>query len=451
VVRSGLTTLLRFFATGPDRPPAAAPEALARELATRRSVTFVGITLGYAVFYTTRLNLAVAKKPLLDAGVLSESDLGDIGSLLLLAYAFGKVANGFLADRAHVGRLMGTGLILSAVVNIGFGWTSTVSLFALLWFLNGWCQSLGASPAIVSLTQWFGHKERGTRYSIWSSAHSIGEGLTWVGTGALVTVAGWRWGFLGPGLLCLLVGAALFWVVHDRPQTYGLPPPDRPEAEPAATAPTTAATAERRMLADPRVWLLALAGALFYMARYGVNNWMILYLQTVKGYSLVDAGAQLSLLTLSGLAGTVLVGPLSDLLWRARRGPIVTLYGALLVTALVALYRLPPQSPWLDGVACSACGFALGGLLVVFGGLGVVDICPRGAAGAAVGLVGFCCYLGAAVQDVVSGRLVEAGKSTVAGVVRYDFSAAFAFWVLATVLALLAGAVLWRARPAPEG
>ncbi len=441
--------LIGFFRTRPDRPVTAAPDALAKSYRRRSLVTLAGITLGYAVFYTTRLNLSMAKKPILDEGLVSADELGSIGSMLLIAYALGKVVNGFVADRAHVGRLMGAGLIASALANLAFGFSRGVWLLSALWFVNGWCQSMGATPSIVALTNWFSHRQRGTRYSIWSAAHSLGEGLTWLFTAALISRAGWRAAFFGPGVFCLCVGVALFFAVHDRPATYGIPPPDGPG--PSASAGGRAVTREQlRMLKNPLVWVLSLAGALFYMSRYGVNNWMPLYLQEAKGYSNAEAAAAMSVMATAGLFGSVLFGPISDWLFGSRRGPLVTAHGLVLIASLVAVARAPAGNLWLDRCALAACGYALGGLLVLLGGLGVVDVCPRGTSGAAVGVAGFCCYLGASLQDKISGHLIDAGRTVVAGVARYDFTQPLRFWVGAAALSTLLSSVLWRAGPAPR-
>ena len=80
----------------------------------------------------------------------------------------------------------------------------------LLWALNGWFQGFGAPAGIVALSQWFSNRERGRYYGVWSTAHSIGEGLTFVGVAALVTLWGWRAGFIGPGLACIAVAFGIF-------------------------------------------------------------------------------------------------------------------------------------------------------------------------------------------------------------------------------------------------
>jgi len=450
IPRQGLPRVVRFFRSGADQPRLSDAAAIQRRYRALRRLTFVGVTIGYGFFYTTRLSLAVAKKPLIDAGVVSADQLGVIGSALLLTYALGKLGNGFLADRAHVGRLMSAGLIASALVNLAFGFSSAFAVLVLLWALNGWAQSLGATPSVVNLSHWFSHRERGTRYSIWSIAHSLGEGMTYLATAALVSAFGWRFGFWGPGLICIGVGLVVARVVLDRPPVYGLPPIAEYSGDlstGATAADPDVAAQQWQVIKNPAVWLLGLASAAFYVARYGVNSWLLLFLQEGKGYDLVAAGLAMTLLALSGLVGTVLAGTISDALFGARRGPVLYCYGALLIGSLLALYFIPRGAIWLDRAALAVCGFAIGGMLVFLGGLAVVDICPKRATGAAMGMIGLFAYLGAAVQDVVSGYLIERTRFVVDGVVSHQFGAVFVFWIAAAVLSLGLAAVVWFAKP----
>ncbi len=66
----------------------------------QRSV-FLSATIGYSIYYVCRLSLSVVKAPLVQERILTESQLGVIGSGLFYAYAVGKLVNGFLADRAN--------------------------------------------------------------------------------------------------------------------------------------------------------------------------------------------------------------------------------------------------------------------------------------------------------------------------------------------------------------
>jgi OPA family sugar phosphate sensor protein UhpC-like MFS transporter len=87
--------LLAFYRPAPRALLIEEPGLQARALRRWRWRVFLSITLGYGFFYTTRLGLSVAKRPLLDARVVDAAQLGRIGAALLIAYAVGKAVNGF--------------------------------------------------------------------------------------------------------------------------------------------------------------------------------------------------------------------------------------------------------------------------------------------------------------------------------------------------------------------
>jgi OPA family sugar phosphate sensor protein UhpC-like MFS transporter len=416
-------------------------DAATHDLAYKRwsRLALFSITIGYCFYYTTRGSLGVTKKALLDEGLVDTAELGRIGFGLLAAYAVGKLVNGFLGDRVHLSRFFLIGLLLSALTNICFGVSSSYLCFAFLWALNGWFQSVGATTSGVTLTSWFQSGRLGTLYSLWSVSHNLGEGLTFVLTAALVSKAGWRWGFLGPGIVCVLVSLALVRIMPDRPQSLGLRPPQQvkkppPENTDGTTRVPTTAELQLEALRNPLVWLIGLSSACMYAARYGLSNWGVLYLQEVHHYSLVDASSAVSMVPIIGIAGTLSSGPISDWLFAARRGPASLFFGALLVLAMCVLFLFPVHNPLVVQAALGAAGFAIGGQLLFLGGLSAAELCSRRAAGAALGIVGGVSYVGAAVQDYVSGRLLQGSGH---GAMPYDFGKVKLFWIGAAVASLL--------------
>ncbi|HDL8270342.1 TPA: MFS transporter, partial [Yersinia enterocolitica] len=155
--------------------PAIAPQGVFNEkkFITLRWGTFLSMTVAYVMFYVCRLSFTVAKSALVEIGI-TPTELGMIGSALFFCYAIGKLVNGFIADHANVVRFMSLGLLLSAGMNFMMGTTTNALLLTLFWGINGWAQSMGVGPCVVSLARWYGDKERGTFYSIWSTAHKIG-------------------------------------------------------------------------------------------------------------------------------------------------------------------------------------------------------------------------------------------------------------------------------------
>lgn len=444
---------LDYFRTGPDRPVFSSdPGAVRRVYERWRWSVFLSVTIGYGLFYVCRINLSVVKKPLLDEGVMSPTELGLAGSALFLAYAVGKACNGILADRANVRRFMSAALLCSAAVNLVLGLELPFVAFVALWWVNGWFQSIGSAPSVVALSHWFSRGERGTRYGIWSTSHSLGEGITFVLTATLVGALDWRWGFWGPGLLCAAGALVLGRTLADRPQTLGLPHVSVYRNEPdvdVARQDAPLGTLQAGVLRMPAVWLLGLSSCCMYVARYGINSWGVLYLQEAKGYSLEGAGGLLAVSPVAGLVGSVLCGWVSDRFFGGRRNVPALLCGLAEIASLAALRVVPAGHPWLDGVALAVFGVAMGGLVVFIGGLMAADIVPQRAVGATMGLVGMFSYSGAAVQDSVSGWLLQNGRVPLeaGGAGGYDFDGVFAFWIGASVLSALLALGVWSAKP----
>jgi len=442
----------RIVTTGPDRPQLADRGLVDRLYRRHRLRIMLAITIGYGLVYTCRLALSMVKKPLIDGGIFTPVELGLIGSALFYTYAFGKLTNGFLADHMNLKVFFAFGVLISALINIGMGFSTILWVSVVLWGLNGWFQGFGAPSGAVAMANWFSNSERGRVYGIWSTAHAIGEGLTFVGVAALVTLWGWRAGFWGPGMLCVVVAGGLYLLMQDRPPTLGLPRVADWKNDHVSSDESHRNTSEsiwavqRTILKFPAIWVLALSSASIYVTRYAINSWGVLYLQEAKGYSLMQAGTVISVNTVAGILGAVAFGFASDKIFNARRPPTNAIFAFLEIIGLLMVFFGPPGRPVFMTVAFFIYGFGLTGLVTSLGGLFALDIAPKRAAGAAMGFIGVFSYIGAALQDQISGHLIERGITIVDGVRHYDFSTVIWFWIGSSVLSFILATSLWRVR-----
>ena len=199
------------------------------------------------------------------------------------------------------------------------------------------------------------------------------------------------------------------------------------------------------ILKIPAVWVLALSSATIYVTRYAINSWGVLYLQEARGYSLPAAGTLLMVSTIAGMAGAVAYGFISDKAFNARRPPVNLLF-ALSELAGLGLIFFGPTTLFTLVAGMILFGVGLTGLVTSLGGLFAVDICPKRVAGAAMGLIGIFSYIGAAIQENISGHLIERGMTVVDGVRTYDFSTVVWFWIGASFVSMLLAASLWRVK-----
>lgn len=439
--------------------PSAAKVAPEKEKETYRSLrnrTFWGVTVAYSLYYVCRLSLSVIKQPLIDGEVLSAGQLGLIGSALFFVYAVGKFVNGFIADYCNIRRFMATGLFISAVVNLlmgvfglfhGPGGLSTMLIFimfSILWGLNGWTQSMGSPPGVISLSRWFPRSRRGTYYSIFSATPYVGEFISYNVLAVVVGWLGWQSGFIMAAIAGLIGAAVILIFVSDTPESKGLPSVQTLSGE-QLTKEDTMATKElqKMVLKHPGIWVIAISSAFIYITKYAIAGWGILFLQKARGFDLAEASQIIAFSAVFGVLGTVLAGWLSDKVFRSDRVKPAVLSGIISTSSLI-LFLFVGGGFFLNIFYVSLFSLSVGVLYCIVAGLMAVDIVPRKATGAALGVVGISSYVAAGLQDITSGYLIQGFMTKVDGTDIYDFGPVSWFWIIASLISFLLPVLNWK-------
>lgn len=429
-----MKSLLNAFKAAPARE--GIPSQDMQRFRVLRWQTFISMSLSYALFYVCRLSFNVVKPALVSNNILSPTQLGIIGSALFFAYAIGKLVNGFLADHSNVRRFMMLGLLLSAIVNACMGMTTNTIILTLIWGLNGWAQSMGVGPCVVSLSRWYSDKERGTFYGFWSIAHSLGEALTYVAVAAVVVTWGWQFGYWLATLMGLAGLALIYFFMADSPQSCGFPPVQTPEPH-DKTGPSIFGK-QLELLKNPALWLLALASCLMYIGRYAVISWGVFFLENAKAYNTLSASTLISITGVFGIIGTGLSGLISDRFFNGKRNALAMIFGLMNTASLAAFLFVPAGHYWLDATAMMFFGLSMGALLCFLGGLMATDIASKSASGAALGMIGIASYGGAAAGEILTGVLIEHGTTVLSnGSKVYQFQTLSIFWVSASLISVL--------------
>ena len=421
-----------------------------------RNRTFWGVTVAYSLYYVCRMSLSVVKQPLIDEGVLTAGQLGVIGSALLFVYAVGKFMNGFIADYCNIRRFMFTGLAISAGINLLMGILGIVDsmvalplsvifiLFTLLWGVNGWMQSMGSPPGVISLSRWFPQSKRGTFYSIFSASPYLGEFISFILTGLIVGAFGWQWGFVvaaaagGAGAVLILL------TVSDTPESQGLPSIQQLSGEQVKTIDKMPTRELQKMIfKHPGIWVIALSSAFIYITKYAIAGWGVLFLQKERAFSLEQATQIIAFSAVFGVLGTVLAGWLSDRVFNSDRIRPAILSGAVSFVSL-ALFLFAGGGYMMNILYVSVFSLSIGVLYCIVAGLMAVDIVPRKATGAALGIVGISSYIAAGLQDITSGYLIQYNTAQVNGADVYDFGPVSYFWLAAALVSFVLPVLNWK-------
>ena len=271
-----------FFSPAPARVASASADEIGRRFRLIRIRQVSIMLLGYALFYVCRLAFSATKKTMIEEGAYTAREIGYVGSALLVAYAIGKLACGFLADRANIRRMFAFGLFVSSLATMTVGFHVPAAMLMVVWFVNGLAQGSGSPCCVVSLARWWPNRSRGTFYGIWSCSNNLGEAIAYVVTSVIMVKVGeawgadlaWRSGFWGAALFGFIGVALIAVFMRDSPQSEGLPSVAEWEGEVKGEAERKTAgdvgRGQRLALTNWAVWMVALAGGFFAMSRYAI-------------------------------------------------------------------------------------------------------------------------------------------------------------------------------------
>ncbi len=407
---------------------------------------------GYAMFYLVRKNLSIAMPFLNSEAGISKTDLGLFLTLHGMVYGLSKLINGILGDRSDARRFLSGGILLCTVCNICFGFSSSVIALGVFWILNGWFQGMGAAPCAKLMAHWVEPGKFATKMTLWNTSHSIGAGLAIILCGYIVKIdweglfgarsmfsERWRWCFLLPSALAA-IGAVLVWLfVRDTPSSVGLPEV-RTAGAGDAGKPGKGPGMEflkKHVFANPAIWLVGLGNFFVYIVRFAVLDWGPTMLKERLGMDIGGAGWTVAAFEVSGLAGMVLSGWITDRVFEGRACRTCVFCMLMVMLCMVGLCLMGPGTPVFAAILIlMAAGFFIYGPQALTG-VAAIGMATKEAAATANGFTGFFAYLSTIVSGWGVGFLVQCA----------GWNAALHILVGAALAGSVIFALLWNSGP----
>jgi OPA family glycerol-3-phosphate transporter-like MFS transporter len=376
----------------------------------------------YTSYYLCRYNFSYANKSIADEFHFNYSQMSNILSLNFFAYGCGQIVNGLLTDRIGGKRAMLIGAAGTVTMNLLFGAASfwgMLWLFALLWGMNGYIQSFGSPGFIKINTSWFSEKQRGTFAGIFGFMINLGRlaankllpsllaGFTFMAMWH-VPAQHWRWLFWIPAGVATVVAIILAIVVKDTPEECGYRGIFAGEADHAdSNARAEMFLVFKRIIANPVVWIMALAYACTGAVRQCIDQWFPRYFHEV--YNLDMTGAKFQwlgfLIPFVASAGSLLSGWTSDQFFQSRRAPVA----AIIYITEVGVLLIATQVRTLDWALAFfvLVSFTVNSTHSLLGPAAAMDIGGRKMAGFASGCIDAFQYFGAAAAFWLLGKLLD--------------------------------------------
>ena len=238
----------------------------------------------YFTSYMTRKSFGAIKLGIPDS-LLTDVQIGYIGSALFFTYGAGQVISGLLGDRIDPRKLIFCGLGATALCNAAFPFVTSVPALIVLWGINGFAQALFWPPLVKLLTIYL----RGEAYTrsvmSVSMAAQIALLAVFASASLFVSLEAWRGMFALSCGLALITGIVLifgFRILERRHPGRVREALDGKSLEVVAKTPEAEPTQKSESL-----WRIILASGLLFVfvmtasvgfLRDGIEEWMSTYL-----------------------------------------------------------------------------------------------------------------------------------------------------------------------------
>jgi sugar phosphate permease len=239
----------------------------------------------YGAFYFCRSNISVAvpflKSSVEDGGLgLSVDEVGYILGATKIAYALGQLLNGQLAEQLSPRKLLALGMLGTAALNVAFGFGTAFYFLLFVWACNGYSQSLGWTPCVRIMANWFPVRLRGKAVGLIGTGYLLSASVTWLVASYVADSFGWQSAFWVPSAMMTCSAIVMWLFLKESPQ-------ESETGKDIHQGDLPRAAGERRnplwenfllTITNPRLWLLGLSLGLLNATRYGFLDWGLSHL-----------------------------------------------------------------------------------------------------------------------------------------------------------------------------
>lgn len=403
----------------------------------------------YGAFYFCRTNISAVvpglKESVASGGLgLTATEVSYILAGTKIAYAAGQLLNGQLSEQLAPRKLLAIGMFGTALLNVLFGFGTALYFLIFIWACNGYSQSLGWTPCVRVLANWFPVWRRGKVIGFVGTGYQVTAVATYLVSGYSAEFLGWRGALWVPAGIMIVSGLIMLLFLEEHPAAVAA---EGEQAGASGEPETTVGIRARNdpansvlqnfllTISNPSLWLLGISLGLLNACRYGFLDWGLTHLKEVQETGVGKAALKYAVLPLGAVAGSYVAGWATDRFFDSRRAPVTCIL--LVALALLSLvYDLVARtSAPLTMVLLVAVGFCIYGPQVLLVGTAPADLARKGTSAAAAGFVNCMGYIGAASGDYFTGRTLDA----------YGWERAIFLWAAWALAAAVAAGVLWNA------
>ncbi|QDA32057.1 MFS transporter [Thermococcus indicus] len=330
------------------------------------------VSLGWIFNYAHRMAIPPLI-PMIKAELgINNAEAGLLMTALLLPYALVQVPAGYFGDRIGRKRLLTLSIIgyslSSALIVFARGYWELLAVRALYGIFSG----LYYAPATALISEVY-RERKGSALGVFMVGPPVGSGIAPLIVVPIAVNLEWRYAFLMLSVLSATIGIALALAVRGEVS--------RPS---------------RVTFSIPRnVFLLSAANFIVLAAFFGLLTFLVSFLVNA-GVSLETASLLFSLLSVIGIAGSLVGGGLYD---RIGRRSVAVVFG---LNALLTLLLAVTASPWVI-VPLGVTFYSVGAIVTAY----TSEKATGENLGSVMGFVNMVGFFGATVGPYLVGLLID--------------------------------------------
>ena len=380
------------------------------------------LMLCYVIAYLDRVNVGFAKLQMSQELQFSETVYGLGAGLFFIGYFLFEVPSNVILHRVGARVWIARIMITWGLISGAFMFVNSATSFYIMRFLLGLAEAGFYPGVILYVTSWFPAHRRARVIAVFMSAIPVsgifGNPLSgWImdAFNGAHGLSGWQWMFLIEAVPAVLVGAAVFLYLDNRPaDATWLSADEKAVIERDVAAEHAGKTESPHSIAtvfgNGRVWFMSLIYFAFVTGQYGLTFWMPTIVKASGIQGNLNIGLVSAIPFLFAVFVMILLGRSADRR-RERRWHLI-------VPALLgAVGFVVAASTGSTVIAIAALSVAAGGVLTcapLFWSLPTAFLAGTGAA-AGIALINSVGNLAGFVSPYVIGALRDQTGSTAAG------------------------------------
>ncbi|QLQ26173.1 MAG: MFS transporter [Dechloromonas sp.] len=405
---------------------------LTAEQRRRRWLALGIVALAYVLSFFQRFAPAGIAQDLAVAFSTSAASLGALAATYFYVHTLMQIPTGILADTLGPRRILALGGIVGGLGSFMFGFAPSLD-----WALAGRTLiGLGVSVTFIAMLKliavWFEESRFATMVGICMLVGNLGSVLAGAPLSALAQATGWRGVFIGIGVVSLVLAAACWIIVRDRPDAGGAAA--TPRFDRTVVLGGLLAVLRNRATWPAIVVNTGMAGAFFTFG----GLWASPYLVQVHGMTRPAASAHLSLWFGGFAVGCFFIGTLSDRI--GRRKPVLIATSHAYAAIWLVWLSGAAMPPWLSYALFAVMGLVTAGFSLTWACSKEVN--PPLLSGMSTSIANIGGFLAGALLQPLVGWVMDLGwKGAMLNGSRFYEVDAWRNGVLVVALCALMGAV----------